>query len=229
VARAIPTSPARATTRRLIVFAAMALGGFALSCIPARSDPSGLDVDLFQAGTRLPDWLDLPLRAVMQLGTIGAVLVVAVGVLLFTRRWQLPLALLAAGMLARWGAELAKAGFERARPTEALTGVDPRDTAGGFGFASGHTSVAFAFAAVVSWWLPRRWRPLAWTLAAAVGLARVYVGVHYPLDVLGGAALGTALGTAVVAVVGVPRPVSGIASSVGERGAGSERRGDATD
>jgi undecaprenyl-diphosphatase len=60
-------------------------------------------------------------------------------------------------------------------------------------FPSGHTTTAFAAAIAVGAFHPRlRWPLIA--LAALVGLSRVYLGVHYGLDVLAGAALGTAIG-----------------------------------
>lgn len=60
-------------------------------------------------------------------------------------------------------------------------------------FPSGHTCAAFAAGMV--WWkrLPWRWgRVGAVILAVAMGLSRLYVGVHYPTDVLAGAVIGTA-------------------------------------
>ena len=65
----------------------------------------------------------------------------------------------------------------------------------GFGFPSGHTTMAFTIAALLHPVIPRRWRPLLWVLAAGVGLGRMYVGVHWPADVVGGAALGIAIGS----------------------------------
>ncbi|HXH87742.1 MAG TPA: phosphatase PAP2 family protein [Gaiellaceae bacterium] len=63
-------------------------------------------------------------------------------------------------------------------------------------FPSGHATVAFACATALALAVPRlRW-PL-FTLAALIAFSRVYVGVHYPLDVLAGAVLGVALGFAV--------------------------------
>ncbi len=62
-----------------------------------------------------------------------------------------------------------------------------------FSFPSGHTAVAFAFAAPISL-LGQKAHLSALTLAAIVGLSRLYLGVHYPTDVLAGAVIGTCCG-----------------------------------
>jgi undecaprenyl-diphosphatase len=59
-------------------------------------------------------------------------------------------------------------------------------------FPSGHATAAFLGATLVAFSVPRL-APLLYALAAAIAWSRVYVGVHYPLDVLGGAVYGTAL------------------------------------
>jgi undecaprenyl-diphosphatase len=71
-------------------------------------------------------------------------------------------------------------------------------------FPSGHAATALACATVIAC-RHRRLAVPAFVLAAAIAWSRVYVGVHWPLDVLGGAALGVLLSTALLTLLRVLR------------------------
>ena len=169
-------------------------------------------------GLALPGWTwPGVVWLVMQLGVIGAVPLVAV-VALATRHLRLALdAVLAAGSIYLI-AKVIKQFVQRGRPYSLLEQVNILgEPAGGLGYVSGHSAVAVALATVASPYLGRRARRVAWALAAAVCLTRIYVGAHLPLDVLGGAALAWAAGALVHLVVGAPR---------GHRGDPCHRGGD---
>ena len=106
------------------------------------------------------------------------------------RRWGVLLMTLIAIALADWSATALKALVDRPRPPvryplpKTLVPL-PHDAS----FPSGHAATSFAAAAMLSFAFPA-FAPALLVLAAAVAFSRVYVGVHYPLDVIGGAALG---------------------------------------
>ncbi len=62
-------------------------------------------------------------------------------------------------------------------------------------FPSGHATASFACATILAFYAPRG-APAFFLLAATIAWSRVYVGVHYPLDVLGGAVLGIGIAIA---------------------------------
>lgn len=123
--------------------------------------------------------------------TLGALVVAAAAWLLYRRRWVDASALLLAAAGGGLLNQLLKGLYQRVRPD-----LTPRSfDVAGYSFPSGHAMgsiVCFGMLAVVLWRLLRgaRLRPLVWPVAAlltlGVGLSRVYFGVHFPTDILGG-------------------------------------------
>ncbi len=81
---------------------------------------------------------------------------------------------------------------DRARPTDSVPEKRALKKPDSTSFPSGHTASAAAFSGVVDRAYPALWVPSN-VLAGAVGFSRVYTGVHYPGDVLGGWILGKAV------------------------------------
>ena len=85
---------------------------------------------------------------------------------------------------------------DRDRPPLANPDPEPLvDLPETYSFPSGHAAVSFACATVLALAVPRLRVPL-YALAALIAFSRVYVGVHYPFDVLAGAVLGVAIAIA---------------------------------
>lgn len=79
----------------------------------------------------------------------------------------------------------------RIRPYEVVNGlVCLIEKQKDFSFPSGHTCASFAAAAAYYKILPKRYGVSALVLAALIAFSRLYVGVHYPTDILGGLAVG---------------------------------------
>ena len=100
----------------------------------------------------------------------------------------LMLTALVAGYLA--GDEVLKQIIQRPRPFETIAGVNLLVAPpGSYSFPSGHATAAFASSLVLARKIPALFLPVL-ILACVMAFSRVYVGVHYPLDVLAGSILG---------------------------------------
>jgi undecaprenyl-diphosphatase len=164
-------------------------------------------------------WLDPVFVGLSVIGYFGAVWVVLAVVLSLAGRRSpaFPALLTAAGV---WTADLLvlalKAVFERPRPSATVPQADPLMGAHGYSFPSGHAATAFA-GAVVLGYLWRRGAPYFLLLATAIAFSRVYVGVHYPADVIAGAALGAAVSAAWILWLTPPRRSGGARRRSGAR------------
>jgi undecaprenyl-diphosphatase len=106
------------------------------------------------------------------------------------RRWGVLGLTILAVALADWLSMGLKALFDRERPQFRYPEPEPLlHSAHDGAFPSGHAATSFAGATILSFAFPKL-APYFYVLAAAVAFSRVYVGVHYPLDIVGGAILG---------------------------------------
>jgi membrane-associated phospholipid phosphatase len=117
----------------------------------------------------------------------------------------LPVAAGAVAAGAAWAlANLAKAIADRPRPYEVVAdAVLRQQPAHGTSFPSSHTAVTVVVVIALVPFLPRALAWAATAYAVLVGWSRVYLGVHYPLDILGGAGIGIAVGGAILLLLGV--------------------------
>jgi len=142
-------------------------------------------------------WLDELFVPLSHIGNSGLVwLIVAAVAALHWRRPSIFLFVVGGSVLALWASWGLRQAIGRERPPHRfpdpapLVHVPVSDS-----FPSGHAATSFACAALLAWLTPLPKVPL-FVLAALIAFSRVYNGVHYPLDVLGGAALGLAIATA---------------------------------
>lgn len=186
---------------RLLLGAAGLLG----TAAAVRRDRVGRrETAVFRAVNGLSDRLELPLWVVMQAGALGAA-PVAAGLAAAAGQRRLAVHLLAGGTGAWLAAKLVKQAVRRPRPVLLLAGTRCRGAeAAGPGYVSGHAGVVVALAAGALPHLGPRGRAGVLLAVPVVGLARMHVGAHLPLDVLGGAALGLAVDAAVAQAAAAP-------------------------
>ena len=133
-----------------------------------------------------------------KVGTHGLIWFVLALVVALARRSVWPFVLTAVAVLVADGiAGLVKVLVGENRPNE----PDPLVVVPhSHSFPSGHSATAFAGATMLSAFVPRA-APAFYVLAAAIAYSRLYVGVHFPLDVVGGAVIGGATALLLLAAV----------------------------
>ena len=164
--------------------------------------PTAIDELLYRSisGFRAP-WLDGPSLVLNQAGggIIALVIMplIAAAVLLMTRGVWAAVAVLPLRPLTQWAVESLKDIFERPRPPHREISVALS------AYPSGHSAVAASLIVVLALLIRRRWFTLIGLLyVIAMGWSRLYLNVHWFTDILGGTALGIAVGLAVWVLAG---------------------------
>lgn len=142
-------------------------------------------------------WMDGFFKTITHLGDAGLFWILLTVVLLCFKKTRKPaiysaIALVGSVVITNM---ILKNAVGRIRPYEVVNGLqcivklanDPS-------FPSGHTSASFASATALCPKLPKPWAICLMVLAALIAFSRLYVGIHYPTDVLAGLVIGLALG-----------------------------------
>jgi membrane-associated phospholipid phosphatase len=191
--------------RDLIVLVASLAVVAACAVVVANGRVGPAERAVFHAINGLPGWLYRPMVVFQYLGVLVIPLVVAVGALAL-RRWRLAAALVLVVPLKLAAEKVPKLLVERERPGTTVPDAILRGVpSAGLSFTSGHAIITFAIAGLLALVLPLRWGIVAFVLATLNAIARVYLGAHNPLDVVGGAAIGLAIAAVLDLVLNVAR------------------------
>ena len=113
-------------------------------------------------------------------------------------RWEMLRAMATSIALSELITQALKRSADQTRPTASIPGLDvhgyPKDPFGN-AYPSAHTSVAVGLVTALWPWLTRAQRVVGVVTAALVALNRLYIGAHWPVDVVGGAAIGLLSGS----------------------------------
>lgn len=170
----------------LLAFGVLILG----SIIANTKSISSVEASIFWLINNLPDSFRNIFLVITAAGSQWMLFGVTL-ILIGLGKGRLALRTFSAGIAAYLTTEILKQVIGRARPGQILENVNVRELlVMGNGFPSGHTAVATAMAGVIYFALPTQLRWISFVWIGLVGVSRIYLGVHAPLDIVGGIAVG---------------------------------------
>ena len=204
-----PNRPARVPGARAAgLLAALGAVLFGASAVVLKAGATGWDLSLFRILNEVLPAVASVLTPFVHLFLPAGIVIVVVliaGYVVARNRSVLPVAAGAVAAGAAWAlANVAKVIANRPRPYQVVADAVLRQhPAHGTSFPSSHTAVTVAVVIALVPFLPRALAWVAIAYAVLVGWSRVYLGVHYPLDVLAGAGIGMVVGGLVLLALGV--------------------------
>lgn len=184
---------------------AIAVASFFLvvaTVIAANRQISIFEGDVLNIVYSLPGPFTEAMFVVTQAGGVGAVVAVVVTAFVLKRR-KLAGLLLTNAVVAYIVTTVIKEIIARPRPAEVLPDIIVRlEYASGFGFPSGHTAIATVMALTLMPYTAKKYQWLLWLWIVVVGFSRIYLGVHAPLDVIGGFCVGVIVANAGRLIIG---------------------------
>jgi undecaprenyl-diphosphatase len=178
--------------RRLIIILAVVSAALLVcsTALALNHTFSTLEKSIFYTINSWPNSWRLPFWLITYTGTIY--MMAALTLFMIWRGYsRLALRIFCGGVAVFLLTQALKLIVERPRPYSVLSDVMVRERLSpGFGFPSTHTAMATVMALLLLVWLPHKWRWVVVLWIVLVGLSRLYLGVHAPLDVVGGFAAG---------------------------------------
>jgi undecaprenyl-diphosphatase len=152
------------------------------------------------------DWLDPIFVGLSIVGSWAVVwLAIALVLAVVWRRPNVLLVVATTALATHLVTTVVKLAVGRERPPTIVLDPEPlMEVPTTSSFPSGHASMSFACAYALARLAPRL-TPFLYVLASLIAFSRIYVGVHYPLDVLAGAVLGTLVAIALLRLLGALR------------------------